>query len=144
MNRPVAAPSAPNNASRCATTEPLPLVPATVITGKVGAATPRARATALTRSSPISMLLGCTDSCSVSHSASVRICEGRRVSASGGLGQLQQQSQERGDLVAHLAAIDDHVDRTVIEQELTALEALGQRLAHRLLDHARTGKADDA
>src|SRR5215469_3395948 len=125
VNSPVAAPSAPNSASRCATTEPLPLVPATVITGKAGAATPSASATALTRSSPISMLFGCTDSCSVSHSASVRIGEGRCVSASGGRRQLQQQPQERGDLVAHLTAVDDHVDRTVIEQELAALEALG-------------------
>ena len=30
----------------------------------------------------------------------------------------------------------------MLEQELAALEALGQRLAHRLLDHARTGEAD--
>ena len=70
---PVAAPSAPKSASRCATTEPLPLVPATVITGNSGASIPSARATAATRVSSRSMLFGCTASCSVSHSASVRM-----------------------------------------------------------------------
>ena len=56
-------------------------------------------------------------------------------------GSLQQRDDAR-ELVAHLAAVDDHVDRAVLEQELGALEALRQRLAHGLLDHARAGEAD--
>ena len=35
-----------------------------------------------------------------------------------------------------------HVDRALLEQELGALEAFGQLLAHGLLDHARAGEAD--
>ena len=46
------------------------------------------------------------------------------------------------ELVAHLAAVDDHVDRAVLQQELGALEAFGQRFAHGLLDHARPGETD--
>ena len=34
------------------------------------------------------------------------------------------------------------IERALFDQELAALEALGQLFAHRLLDHARTGKAD--
>src|SRR6267378_4429437 len=127
---PVEAPSALSSAVRCATVEPLPLVPPTVMTGNAGSAIPRVRATAATRLSSMSMLLGCTDSCSVSHSASVRIGYGlgaARASGSGGR-QLQQQPQQRRDPVAHLAAVDDHVDGAVLEQEFAALEALRQRL----------------
>ena len=56
---------------------------------------------------------------------------------------FQQHAQQRCDPLAHVAPVDDHVERAVIEQELAALEALGQRLAHRLLDHARAGEADE-
>ena len=55
---------------------------------------------------------------------------------------LLQQSQQLRDALAHVAAVDDHVQPAVLEQKLAALEALGQRLAHGLLNHARTGKAD--
>jgi hypothetical protein len=41
-----------------------------------------------------------------------------------------------------LAPVDDHVDGALFEQELGALETLRQFLAHRLLDDARAGKAD--
>src|ERR1700720_206198 len=145
VNMPVEAPSALSSAVRCATVEPLPLVPPTVMTGNAGSATPRARATAATRVSSMSMLLGCTDSCSVSHSASVRIgpkgLGAARASGSGGR-QLQQQPQQRRDPVAHLAAVDNHVDGSVVEQEFAALEALRQGFAHGLLDDAGPGEAD--
>src|ERR1700716_3963877 len=144
VNMPVDAPRAPSSAARCDTVEPLPLVPPTVMTGNAGSATPRACATAATRVSSMSMLLGCTDSCSVSHSASVRIGRGFGAGrASGGGGrQLQQQPQQRRDPVAHLAAVDNHVDGSVLEQEFAALEALRQRLAHGLLDDPGACEAD--
>jgi len=117
---------------------------ATVMTGNAGSTTPRARATAATRVSSMSMLLGCTDSCSVSHSASVRIGpEARKRRArQARRRQLQQQPQQRRDPVAHLAAVDNHVDGSVLEQEFAALEALRQRFAHGLLDDPGTGEAD--
>ena len=55
---------------------------------------------------------------------------------------LRHHRQHRGDLVAHLPPVDDHVDRAMIEQELRALKSFGQRFAHGLLDDARTGEAD--
>ena len=48
----------------------------------------------------------------------------------------------RVDHVLQLAAIDDDVEHAVLEQELAALEPLGQRLADGLLDDARAGEAD--
>ena len=48
----------------------------------------------------------------------------------------------RADAVAHVAPVDDHVERAVLEQELAALEAFRQGLAHGLLDDARPGEAD--
>ena len=95
------------------------------------------------------MDFGCAASCSASHSASDRAtgraardsqAACRRPSAAR---LLHQQSQQRCDALAHVAPIDDHVQRAVLEQELAALEALGQRLAHGLLDDARTGEADE-
>ncbi len=50
----------------------------------------------------------------------------------------QQATQARTQFLAR----DDHVDGTVFQQELTALEAFWQFLAHGLLDHPRTGEAD--
>src|ERR1700716_3770537 len=121
VNMPVDAPRAPSSASRCATVEPLPLVPPTVMTGNAGSATPRARATA---AAP----------------ASVGIGGGWGAArASGSRGrQLEQQPQQRRDPVTHLAAVDNHVDGSVLEQEFAALKALRQRLAHGLLDDPRT------
>ena len=60
--------------------------------------------------------------------------------ASGGRPSISASSG--GDAVAQVAAVDDQVDRAVLEQELAALEAFGQRLAHGLLDDARAGEAD--
>jgi hypothetical protein len=39
--------------------------------------------------------------------------------------------------------IDDQVEHPVLEQELAALEALGQLLADRLLDDARAGEPSE-
>ena len=43
----------------------------------------------------------------------------------------------------HLAPIDDQIEHAVLEQELAALESLGQLLPDRLLDDARAGEADE-
>jgi hypothetical protein len=40
-------------------------------------------------------------------------------------GLLEQQRQQSGNLFAHMAAINNHVDRTLLEQELGALKTLG-------------------
>src|SRR5688572_26518617 len=57
-------------------------------------------------------------------------------------GQALQEGEHRMQPVAQLAAVDDHVDRALLQQELGALEALGQLLPHGLLDDARAGEAD--
>ena len=55
---------------------------------------------------------------------------------------MHQDRQHGRDARPQLAPVHDHVDGAVLEQELAALEALGQRLAHRLLDHAGTSEPD--
>ena len=129
-------------AAQYAATEPLPLVPATVMTGTGGLrASPSRSSTARSRSSPRSIALR----------MHLRLVgqplvesRGRGVTQASGRGGLfaGQQAQHGADAVAHLAPVDDHVERAVLEQELAALEALRQGLAHRLLDDARTGEAD--
>jgi len=42
---------------------------------------------------------------------------------------LQEREKIR-ELVAHLAPVDDHVDRTFLEQEFRPLETFGKLLAH--------------
>ena len=53
-----------------------------------------------------------------------------------------QERQKICEFIAQLTAIDDEVERALFHQELGALESFRQFLAHRLLDHAGTGKAD--
>jgi len=52
---------------------------------------------------------------------------------------LQKRKKIR-ELVAHLAPVDDHIDCALLEQELSALKAFGELLAHGLLDNARPAK----
>ena len=54
----------------------------------------------------------------------------------------QQGNQVRQTLL-HFAAVDNLVNRTFFQQKFRALEAFGQGFAHRLLNHARAGKADE-
>src|SRR5437868_1335778 len=54
-----------------------------------------------------------------------------------------EERDEAGRAIAQLPPVDDHVDRALLEEELRALEAFGQRLAHRLLDDARAGESDE-
>src|SRR5262249_58313626 len=46
------------------------------------------------------------------------------------------------DRAAQVAAVDDPVDEAVVEQELAALEPLGEADAHGLGDHLGAGEAD--
>ena len=52
-------------------------------------------------------------------------------------------STSRPSVAFSSLALDDRVDHAVLEQELGALEALGQLLADGLLDDARPGEADE-
>ncbi len=52
------------------------------------------------------------------------------------------EAQGAGDGRLHLAAIDHQVEHAVLDQELAALEPVGQLLPDRLLDDARSGEAD--
>src|SRR5581483_10451051 len=61
----------------------------------------------------------------------------------GGFGFARKHLEQRGDVVAQLAPLEDHVDGAVREKKLGALESFGQFFAHRLLDHARAGEADE-
>src|SRR5512133_371515 len=67
-------------ASSMAQVEPLPLVPPTVITGQAKRSCMRS-ATALTRSRPSSMVLGCNCSHQASHSARVFMAPGLSLEA---------------------------------------------------------------
>src|SRR5436190_960636 len=53
-----------------------------------------------------------------------------------------QVLEAAGERVLHVDAVDDEVDHPVLEQELAALEAVGELLPDGLLDHARPGEAD--
>ncbi len=59
-----------------------------------------------------------------------------------GFGAMFEFRKQISDLLSKLAAIDDHVDSTVIEQKFASLEALRQSLANCLLDHSWTGKSN--
>ena len=61
--------------------------------------------------------------------------------ASGRGGWSAKKARRRRSVSLQLAALDDEVELAVLEQELRALEALGQRLADRLRDHARARRS---
>src|SRR5688572_11264490 len=131
--------------SSMATHEPLPFVPATVTTLYAGVRRSSSSRMATNRSSRRSMRFGWTVSNQASQRSSVAP-RGNGVTGSGrGSGQegpraeLRQQGR---DLIARVPAIEDHVDRALLEQELGTLKSFGQRLAGRLLDDARTREAD--
>src|SRR5437764_574520 len=128
VNMPVEAPAARASASRCATVEPLPLVPPTVMTRHAGWSNPNTRATAATRARPMSMVFGCTDSCRASHSASVRTREARQ--GRGGLGHLQQRV-ERLLHARATACAEAHERRVMLDAVIhSPLEALADDRAH--------------
>jgi len=90
----------------------------------------------------MSISFGCSRSQRASQSARV-LGSGSVAAAGNGIGALPLQHRDRPrDAPAQLAPVDDRVDRAGLQQELGALEALGQLLAHGVLDHPRPGKAD--
>src|SRR5438094_9538857 len=119
--------------SSIAQVEPLPLVPATLITGHSKRKPSRSR-NACTRSSVRSMVFGCRRSQCASQSCSV---------SNNGIGtESLQHAQRLRDGLPQLSSIDDHVHRALLHQEFGALETFGQLLAHRVRDDARAGKTD--
>src|SRR5206468_5269952 len=53
-----------------------------------------------------------------------------------------QQAEQLSELLAQVLALDDAVDHALLDEELRALEALGELLADGLLDDPRPGEAD--
>src|SRR6187455_2911901 len=58
-------------------------------------------------------------------------------------GTRSEEGEDAAERLAQLAALDDHVELTVLEEELRALEAVGQRLPDRLRNHPRAREADE-
>src|SRR6186713_2729370 len=56
---------------------------------------------------------------------------------------VHHEAQQLRDVVMQLAAIDNRVDHTVVQQKLRSLEILWQFLSNGLLDNARAGKTDE-
>src|SRR5690606_13069537 len=128
------------SASSVATQLPLPLVPPTVTMRYGGSRRPITPSTARTRSRPRSISRGCSRSCQASQAA--RSLPAKRRPALLLQRPAGEHGQEARDGVAHLAPVHDHVEGAVLEEELAALETLRQGFAHRLLDDARPGEAD--
>src|SRR5688572_28752346 len=126
--------------SSIATHEPLPFVPATVTTLYAGVRSSSCSRMATKRSSRRSMRFGWTVSNQASQRSSVaprgKAVTRKRPSGGGQDGPRAELREQRSDLIARVATIEDHVDRALLELELGALEPLGQYLAGRLLDDA--------
>src|SRR6267378_2946734 len=58
-------------------------------------------------------------------------------------GLVGEEGEESAQRLLEVAPVDDEVELAVLQQELRALEALGERLADRLGDDARPGEADE-
>jgi hypothetical protein len=58
------------------------------------------------------------------------------MSGCGGRWQFQQHPQHARDPVAHVATVNDHVECSMLEKELAALETFRQRLPDSLLNDA--------
>src|SRR5882724_7711296 len=59
------------------------------------------------------------------------------------LGSGQEQIEGIADEGFQFLAMDDGVEKTMLEQELGALESFGKLLANGLLDDAGAGEADE-
>ena len=62
----------------------------------------------------------------------------------GGAGAAPMKPQGAGDHRLHFAPVDDRVEEALFEQELAALEPVGQLLADGLLDDARARRSRSA
>src|SRR5215831_14014721 len=55
---------------------------------------------------------------------------------------LHHQREHLRDAFAHIASIEDEVERSVIQEEFAALKTLGKCFSNGLLNDARTRKSD--
>src|SRR5262249_6007683 len=119
-------------ASIMAAVEPLPLVPPTCTTGYAACGSPSARAGRSRRAR--------------SRSTPRRARANSRASACASAGPAPrapgQRAQEARQLAFEIAPMHDEVEHAVLEQELGALESVGQLLTDGLLDDAGAGEAD--
>src|SRR5258708_36915733 len=109
--------------SRYAQVDPLPLVPPTVIASGGGASRMRP-ATSRTRSSPSAIVAGCCAEMYSSQSSSESFFNLCFAASSFGHWLALEEGDQASDLVAQLAAIDEHVDRALLQEESAALEFL--------------------
>src|SRR5688572_25818863 len=122
-----------------AVTEPLPLVPATWMAAQASCGRPSASVRVRMLSRP-SLMPYCSRAKRRARTrSSAKRSSGVATRLGGG---RTHEAQRAGDGRLQLAPIDDQIQHAVFEEELAALEALGQLLANGLLDDARTGKAD--
>ena len=140
--------------------EPLPLVPATWITGgSLRSGWPSAAEQPPIRSSDRSIRFGCSVSsratmASIAHALRSAIGAGAQRCRCGSRGsgrfdrrrrcrrRLGQEPAQPREVGAQLVAVDHHVDHAVVPEIFGALKAFRQLLADGLLDDARPGEAD--
>src|SRR5690554_862393 len=153
-------PWACNSASRAATVLPLPLVPATLITRALGLLRKSRRNTTSTRSSPRSISVGWIDSSQDSQLSREAPAPGafggwdfgllgwnisvwlfRYLKFDGFVGTRAflpgELRQYVGNSLTHLVTVQNHVYRSVLQQEFTALEAFGKFFTNRLFNNPR-------
>src|SRR5437899_3951977 len=137
--RPTRWPAALRIAASIAATEPLPFVPPTWTSRYRCSGRPSASRSPSIRSSPCRM-----PACSPPRRARSRATASAYVT--GGLRRsgrrVGEERQNAAERLLEVAPIDDHVELSVRQQELRALESLGKRLTDRLGDDPRPGKAD--
>src|SRR5690242_16708411 len=108
------------------------------MTGQGGRLHPVRASTRATRSSPNAIDCGWRVCCHSSQSARRANLTAADISGRSSARFQRRlaghQPEHRCDAVSHVAAVEDQVERAVLKQKLTALEAFGQRLADRLLD----------
>src|SRR3989475_3427632 len=131
---PVRSPAARKADSANAQVDPLPLVPATCSAGAPRSGLPSSAQASCMRSSP-------SFTPKLPRAKSSSFSSAKFIGARSPAGSPEQAEELRQPL-AHLLAVHDPVDHPVLEEELAPLKPLRQLLTDGLLDHARSGEAD--
>src|SRR2546427_3612985 len=126
-------------AASIAATEPLPLVPPTWTSRYRCSGRPSASRSPSIRSSPWRMP-ACSPPRSDWSRATASAYVTSELTRSGRLGGEERENAAEGLL--EITPLDDHVELAVREQELRALESLGQRLTDRLRNDPWSGEPD--